>query len=89
MNPPVVVAPNVEAPPVAPKLNPDVKELAVVAVAGTDATADRGAIDAVGNAGGADVKAVAGAVVVLAAGAPNEKPKPKIDVNPFIEYLIG
>ena len=75
MNTPVVVAPNEVAPPAAPKLNPEVKELAVVvAVAVVVAAIPSAVTEAVGKAGGADVKAIFGAEVVLAAGAPNEKP---------------
>ena len=77
MNAPEVVAPKVVAPLAAPKLNPDVNELAVVVgVAVVVAAAmPSGVTEAVGNAGGADVKDMFGAAeVVLAAGAPNENP---------------
>ena len=69
-----MVEPKEVAPLAAPKLNPDVKEVAAVVVAVTVVAAPRGATDAVGNAGGADVNAVFGAAAVLPAGAPNENP---------------
>ena len=69
-----MVEPKEVAPLAAPKLNPDVKEVAAVVVAVTVVAAPRGATDAVGNAGGADVNAVLGTAAVLPAGAPNENP---------------